>query len=87
MVKNRSPIQNPRLFEIGFDGVVSGCGTMIEYGDKTNFKQSWILNICPAPPTAQKGQMPVLAQPIKCLYGTFRDFVIPVPQCPVNIKK
>ena len=35
--RSRAYIQNPRLFEIGFDGVVSGCGTMIEYGDKTVF--------------------------------------------------
>ena len=30
----RSYIQNPKLFELGFDGVVSGCGTMIEQGDE-----------------------------------------------------
>ena len=35
--RSRAYTQNPRLFEIGFDGVVSGCGTMIEYGDKTVF--------------------------------------------------
>ena len=33
----RSYIQNPSLFEIGFDGVVSGCGTMIEQGDQVVF--------------------------------------------------
>ncbi len=33
----RSYIQNPSLFEIGFDGVVSGCGTMIEQGDEVVF--------------------------------------------------
>lgn len=29
----RSYIQNPELLGIGFDGVVSGCGTMVEYND------------------------------------------------------
>ncbi len=33
----RSYIKNPKLFAIGFDGVVSGCGTMIEYGGETVF--------------------------------------------------
>ena len=33
----RSYIQNPKLLSIGFDGVVSGCGTMIEYEGKTIF--------------------------------------------------
>lgn len=33
----RSYIQNPDLFEIGFDGVVSGCGTMIEYDGEVVF--------------------------------------------------
>ena len=35
--RSRAYIQNPKLFEIGFDGVVSGCGTMIEYGGNTVF--------------------------------------------------
>ncbi|MBO6136978.1 MAG: Cof-type HAD-IIB family hydrolase [Lachnospiraceae bacterium] len=33
----RSYIHSPSLFEIGFDGVVSGCGTMIEYGSEVVF--------------------------------------------------
>ena len=33
----RSYLQNPKLLGIGFDGVVSGCGTMAEYGGKTIF--------------------------------------------------
>lgn len=33
----RSYIQNPELLGIGFDGVVSGCGTMVEYNDETLF--------------------------------------------------
>lgn len=35
--RSRAYIQNPKLFEIGFDGVVSGCGTMVEYGGETIF--------------------------------------------------
>lgn len=35
--RSRAYIRNPRLFAIGFDGVVSGCGTMIEYGEETIF--------------------------------------------------
>lgn len=35
--RSRSYIRNPKLFEIGFDGVVSGCGTMVEYGGETVF--------------------------------------------------
>lgn len=30
--RTRGYIRNQKLFDIGFDGVVSGCGTMIEYG-------------------------------------------------------
>lgn len=33
----RSYIQNPDLLSLGFDGVVSGCGTMIEYGGEILF--------------------------------------------------
>lgn len=29
--RTRGYIQNPSLLDIGFDGIVSGCGTMIEY--------------------------------------------------------
>lgn len=29
--RSRAYIQNPELLDIGFDGVISGCGTMIEY--------------------------------------------------------
>lgn len=29
--RTRGYIHNPQLLEIGFDGIVSGCGTMIEY--------------------------------------------------------
>lgn len=35
--RSRAYIQSPKLFEIGFDGVVSGCGTMIEYAGETVF--------------------------------------------------
>ncbi len=35
--RSRAFIQAPKLFDIGFDGVVSGCGTMIEYGGQTVF--------------------------------------------------
>lgn len=33
----RSYIQNPDLLSLGFDGVVSGCGTMIEWAGETLF--------------------------------------------------
>jgi hypothetical protein len=35
--RSRGYIRNPKLFDIGFDGVVSGCGTMIEYEGETIF--------------------------------------------------
>ena len=35
--RTRAYIQNPSLLEIGFDGIVSGCGTMIEYQDRVVF--------------------------------------------------
>ena len=31
--RTRAFIREKKLFDLGFDGVVSGCGTMIEYGD------------------------------------------------------
>lgn len=33
----RSYIRDPKLLGIGFDGIVSGCGTMVEYGPETIF--------------------------------------------------
>lgn len=33
----RSNVQSPKLLSLGFDGIVSGCGTMIEYGGETIF--------------------------------------------------
>ncbi len=35
--RSRGYIRNPELFAIGFDGVVSGCGTLIEIGGETVF--------------------------------------------------
>ena len=35
--RTRAYIQNPDLLSIGFDGIVSGCGTMIEYEGRTIF--------------------------------------------------
>lgn len=35
--RSRAYIRDPKLFAIGFDGVVSGCGTMIEYAGETVF--------------------------------------------------
>lgn len=35
--RTRSCIRNPRLLGAGFDGIVSGCGTMIEYGGEVLF--------------------------------------------------
>lgn len=35
--RTRGFIQNEKLLGIGFDGIVSGCGTMVEYGGKTVF--------------------------------------------------
>lgn len=35
--RGRCYIRDPALFEIGFDGVVSGCGTMIELNDEVVF--------------------------------------------------
>ena len=37
--RTRAFIREPKLFAIGFDGVVSGCGTMIEYNGKTVFSR------------------------------------------------
>lgn len=33
--RSRGYITNPKLLELGFDGIISGCGTMIEYNGKT----------------------------------------------------
>lgn len=35
--RTRAYIQNPDLLSLGFDGIVSGCGTMIEHDGKTIF--------------------------------------------------
>lgn len=35
--RTRAYIQNPELLSLGFDGIVSGCGTMIEYHGETLF--------------------------------------------------
>lgn len=35
--RGRAYIQNPQLLELGFDGIISGCGTMIEYHGETIF--------------------------------------------------
>ena len=34
----RGFINHPDLLSLGFDGIVSGCGTMIEYRDRTIFR-------------------------------------------------
>lgn len=35
--RSRAYITNPKLLELGFDGIISGCGTMIEYNGETVF--------------------------------------------------
>lgn len=35
--RSRGYIQNPELLSLGFDGIVSGCGTMIEYQNEIVF--------------------------------------------------
>ncbi len=35
--RTRGYVQNPELLNLGFDGIVSGCGTMIEYQNETVF--------------------------------------------------
>ena len=35
--RSRAFIRSQALFDIGFDGIVSGCGTMIEYRDEVRF--------------------------------------------------
>lgn len=35
--RTRGYVQNPNLLSLGFDGIVSGCGTAIEYSDKVIF--------------------------------------------------
>lgn len=35
--RTRSFLRNPKLLALGFDGIVSGCGTMIEYDGKIIF--------------------------------------------------
>ncbi|MCD7736768.1 MAG: Cof-type HAD-IIB family hydrolase [Lachnospiraceae bacterium] len=37
--RTRAFIQNPRLLALGFDGIVSGCGTAVEYRGKRLFYQ------------------------------------------------
>ena len=32
--RSRAFVRHPAIMEIGFDGIVSGCGTMIEFHDK-----------------------------------------------------
>ena len=35
--RSRGYIKNPKLFDMGIDGIISGCGTMIEYGGEVLF--------------------------------------------------
>lgn len=35
--RSRSFVRNPKLFALGFDGIVSGCGTRVEYEDDVIF--------------------------------------------------
>lgn len=35
--RSRAYVQNPALLDIGFDGIVSGCGTMVEFHDEVVF--------------------------------------------------
>ena len=37
--RTRGFISHPHLLSLGFDGIVSGCGTMIEYRDRVIFRR------------------------------------------------
>ena len=37
--RSRGYITSPKLLELGFDGIISGCGTMIEYNGEVVFYQ------------------------------------------------
>lgn len=50
--RSRCFIRHPALFAVGFDGIVSGCGTMVEYRDEVMFYHTlpvdyveWVLGV------------------------------------------
>ena len=73
--RSRGFIRDPKLFSLGFDGVVSGCGTMIEYDGSVVFNR--LVSADDAIRTVETvrkyGFKPILEGP-EHLYLELRDF-------------
>ncbi|MBO4375263.1 MAG: Cof-type HAD-IIB family hydrolase [Lachnospiraceae bacterium] len=73
--RSRSFIRDEKLLGIGFDGIVSGCGTMIEYDDRVVWSK-----IMPAEEVdrileiTKKHGFKVIMEGTKCLYANVEEF-------------
>ncbi len=73
--RSRSFIRERNILDIGFDGIVSGCGTMIEAGDEVVFSRFFpegevdrILEI------TARYHFKLIVEGTKCLYANAREF-------------
>ncbi len=73
--RSRSNIRNERLLGIGFDGVVAGCGTHIDFGEETVFTklmtEEQMTHILA---TAKKHEMPLVLEGPQYIYVNDNDF-------------
>ncbi|MCR5650692.1 MAG: HAD-IIB family hydrolase [Lachnospiraceae bacterium] len=74
--RSRSFIREKNLLDMGFDGIVSGCGTMIEYEDEivssrffSDEEKDRILE------TANRYRFKLIFEGAKCLYANAEEFL------------
>ncbi len=74
--RSRAFIRERNLLALGFDGIISGCGTMIEYEGETifyrNFKQEEVLRILE---TTKKYNIRVILEGRKYLYANREEYM------------
>lgn len=73
--RTRTFIRGEGLFELGFDGVVAGCGTYVESAGK--IEQNIILPhevVCETVAELKKTHMPLVLEGHDCLYADAEDF-------------
>ncbi len=73
--RTRGFIKDERLLSLGFDGIIAGCGTYIEYDGKELFHQTLdVERVEVALTVLRKYNMPVILEGTECLYMDMEEF-------------
>lgn len=73
--RSRASIRAKELFDIGFDGVIAGCGTYVEYRDEVIFEKTIpYADMMEVLGVLRELGMPVVLECRTCLYAVVEEF-------------